>query len=82
MGGHSIGPPNEVYGQYLANNVLHSLYTYVQKTSCGCASVDRVHTLLENDTLNVPNIFLRMMLSSEALKVELIIYTSHNLNPI
>ena len=40
-----FGPPKGVYGQYLANNVPHSLYTQVKKTSYGYAYVDRVHTL-------------------------------------
>ena len=75
-----FGPLKGIYG-YLVSNALHSLYTHVQLTSYGCASLGRAHTLNRKQySINVPNIFWRAVLSYEAIKMEVIMVTSHNLN--
>ena len=51
-----------VYGQYLASNVLHSLYTHVPKLHMD------VHLWIKCTLLNVPN--WRTVLPSEAIKME------------
>ena len=75
-----FGSPKGIYG-YLVSNALHSLYTHVQLALYGCASLGRAHTLNRKQySFNEPNIFIRAVLSREAIKVEVIMVTSHNLN--